>query len=98
MSFIEKFTDHRYAQCHMRHYDDGTTALISYNTCAAELDAEGWLRVNGLYSMTTRKHLSWFAKELSRVFGINLTYGDMRDLYTSGDMLNLHTGEVRDFS
>lgn len=96
MTRIEKFADHRSAQCHMRHYEDGTTALISYNTCAAELDAEGWLRVNGLYSMTTRKHLGWFAKELARAFCINLTYGDLRDLYTSGDMLNLLTGEVRE--
>lgn len=96
MSNIEKFADHRYAQCYMRHYEAGTTALISYNTCVAVVDDEGWLRVNGLYSMTTRKHLGWFAKELSRVFGINLTYSDLRDLYTSGDMLNLLTGEVRE--
>jgi len=96
MSCIEKFADHRYAQCHLRHYEDGTTALISYNTCAAELDAEGWLRVHGLYSATTRKHLGWFAKYLTEFFNIRLTYHDLRDLYTSGDTMNLLTGELRE--
>ena len=96
MSYIEKFNGHRHAQCYMRHYNDDTTALISYNTVVAELDDEGWIRVNGLYSATTRKHLGWFAKELARMFNIRLTYHDLRDLYTSGDMLNLLTGEVRE--
>ena len=96
MSNITKFADHRYAQCHIRTYADGTTALISYNTCAAELDAEGWLRVNGLYSATTRRHLGWFAKHLAALFNLHLTYADLRDLFTTGDEMNLLTGELRE--
>ena len=42
---------------------DQEIALISYTTVVAKIDKEGWLTINGLYSMTTRKHISKFVRE-----------------------------------
>ena len=46
---IIKFTDHKYAQAHMEPIHGGL-ALYSYDTRVAEV-IDGWLRINGLYSM-----------------------------------------------
>ena len=89
MMYTEKFANHRYAQCYMIHYPDGASAQISYATCVAEITADGWLRVHGLYSMTTRRHLGWFGK----VIGVG--YGTMRDLAGTGYEMDVTTGEVR---
>lgn len=57
-----------YAQAHVELYDDGTIVLISYSTAVVQLvpDTEKggyWIGVSGLYSATTRKHISAFMRE-----------------------------------
>ena len=51
----------------------------------------GWLKIYGLYSMTTRKHIGWFMKEL----GFN--YQIAKQIYHDCKYLNIYTGEVRDW-
>ena len=86
---MKKFNDHRAAKAWYTTDTLGRpNALISYSTTVAEVDSTSWLYINGLYSMTTRKHLGWFMQLLG------LTYQDAKRLYENGEKLNLLTGEV----
>ena len=51
---------------------------------------EGWLSCNGLYSMTTIKHIGWFMRERG------MTYQLAKQLYQDNKEYNINTGEVRD--
>ena len=62
--------------------------LISYTTVVIYINEEGWLTVTGLYSATTRKHISAFMRELG------MDYQLAKQLYTDGYRLNIWTGEV----
>lgn len=84
-----KFEEHTNAQARINYYTDGTVALQSYNTIVVEV-REGWVKINGLYSATTRKHIGWFAKML------NLTYQDLKRLYEDNKMYNVYSGEIKD--
>lgn len=86
---IIKFTDHKYAQAHMEPIPGGL-ALYSYTTRVAELK-DGWLHINGLYSMTTRRHIGWFMRELGP-----FTYQLAKQLVEDHKDFNIWTGEVRD--
>ena len=71
---------------------DGISALVSYNTVVARLDNEGWLTVNGLYSMTTRRHIRWFLAEYCN----GTCFSVARDVCVKDNMqYNIHTGEVQ---
>jgi hypothetical protein len=87
---IRKFNDHKYAQAQVVTYPDNSQALISYTTTVVEIDPEGWLRVNGLYSRTTIRHISWFMRELG------FTYQLAKQLYWDRKEMNIYTGEVID--
>ena len=85
-----------YAQAKVRITDNSTAILVSYVTEVASIDADGWVRVRGLYSMTTRRHLSAFAREyrttydkLKKCYEQSLTY----NIYT-GEFVSLITGEI----
>lgn len=84
-----KFEGHKQAQAHKENIFGGI-ALYSYNTKVAEI-RNGWLHIYGLYSMTTRKHIGWFMKEL----GFN--YQIAKQLYNDYKSMNIYTGEVRDW-
>lgn len=84
-----KFADHKYAQAQINTYPDGSKALQSYDTIVVEIDPEGWLKVNCLYSMTTIRHIGWFMREL----GFN--YQLAKQLYNDNVEMNIKTGEVR---
>ena len=86
-----KFADHKYAQAQINTYPDGSQALQSYSTIVVEIDREGWLKVNGLYSMTTIRHIGWFMRELG------LTYQLAKQLYNDRKEFNIYTGEVIDW-
>ena len=86
---IIKFTDHKYAQAHMEPIHGGL-ALYSYDTRVAEV-VDGWLRINGLYSMTTRRHIGWFMRELG-----GFTYQLAKQMYLDNKEFNVYTGECRD--
>ena len=83
-----KFNDHKYAQAQINTYPDGSRALQSYSTIVVEIDPEGWLKVNGLYSMTTIRHIGWFMRELG------FTYQLAKTLYNDDKLMNIFTGEV----
>lgn len=84
---IRKFENHKAAACKVYEYDNGNKVLVSYTTAVCELDHEGWLIVNGLYSMTTIKHIGWFMKELG------LTYQLAKQIYNDYMKYNIYTGE-----
>lgn len=89
------FPEHKYASAYVWQDNDGYT-LVSYSTCVAHLDNDGWLTVNGLYSATTRKHLGWFAKYVARLANSTVTYYDMKRCYKDRQRYNVLTGEVQD--
>lgn len=90
MTYIHRFSDHPYAQAYVQEHDDTSCELVSYSTVVVEIDELGWLRVNGLYSMTTIKHIGWFMRER----GFN--YYTAKQLYKDGMEMNIHTGEMRE--
>ena len=83
-----KFKDHPYAQASVIENIWGEKALKSYHTIVIEIDSEGWLKVNGLYSMTTIRHIGWFMRELG------FTYQLAKTLYNDNKEFNIYTGEV----
>ena len=91
MSYTTKTNNgHKYAQTHVRIFDDNTVQLVSYTTTVIEITPDGWLSVNGLYSMTTIKHIGWFMRERG------FTYQLAKQLYKDNKLFNVYTGEVRD--
>ena len=86
---IIKFADHKQAQAHME-ITGNVIALYSYTTRVAEI-REGWLTIFGLYSMTTRRHISWFMREIGK-----FDYQLAKQLYEDGKKMNIYTGEVLD--
>lgn len=75
-----------YAQATIKHYDDGAVALVSYVTTVAAIDKDGWLTVYGLYSNTTRRHLSAFAAECCKT-----DYYTLKTCYVDGLLYNVRT-------
>lgn len=65
--------------------------LVSYQTAVATITSEGWLTVNGLYSMTTRRHISAFVKEYAPAI---TSFETIKFLARTGMKMNIHTGEV----
>ena len=71
-------------------YEPACEFLVSYETIVAELTADGWLTVYGLFSATTRKHLS----KWGRFHGVY--YATLKRLYEQGKSRNIYTGEERE--
>lgn len=80
-----------YAQAHVAVTSNGAT-LVSYKTPVASI-RDGWLTINGLYSMTTRKHLSAFCREYVNE---SMTFDSIKYLANNPVMMNIHTGEIVD--
>lgn len=87
----KRIKGHEHAQVKINYYNDYSTELISYSTIVITIDADGWLHVNGLYSMTTIKHIGWFMK----MHG--LTYQTAKTLFNNRQDINLETGELRNW-
>ena len=87
MNNMKKFNSHPYANCCILEIEGGI-ALQSYNTVVATIE-NGWLKINGLYSATTRRHIGWFVKEYA-----NMSYQTAKRLYTDNYRYNIWTGEV----
>lgn len=71
--------------------EDYSVTLMSYTTAVASIDAEGWLRVAGLFSPTTRRHLSAFMRE----YGRGADYSAVKTCAEKSVMFNVFSGEVR---
>ena len=82
-----------YAQAKVRNYCGIGRDLIvlqSYQTDVIIIDND-WLEVTGLYSMTTRKHISAFMAE----YGNGYTFKDAKECFEKGYKLNIATGEIK---
>jgi hypothetical protein len=87
---IKKLKSMPYAQAHIEIVDD-TQYLFSYYTLVATVrtvDGEKWIRCYGLYSATTRRHISAFAKENG------LQFTDFKGVAGGSYEMNMSTGEV----
>jgi len=87
---IKKLQSMPYAQAHIEIHDD-TQYLFSYRTLVATIrteNGEKWIRCYGLYSATTRKHISAFAKEN------DLQFTDFKSVAGGSYEMNMSTGEV----
>lgn len=90
MNYTKSFNNgHKYASTFVRTFENGTVQLVSYSTTVIEIDKDGWLTVNGLYSMTTIKHIGWFMRERG------LTYQLAKQLYNDNVKYNIYTGEIK---
>lgn len=79
------------AQAHVViNHKTNKTSLVSYRTEVATIDSNGWLRIYGLVSATTRKHISAFMKEYT-----NRDYSTAKYLFERKKIMNLFTGETR---
>ena len=85
---IKKLKSIPYGQCCVEIVNDNTFYLWSYRTLVAKVE-KSWLTINGLYSMTTRKHIGAFMREYCAS-----DYQFAKQLYTDGVMYNIDTGEV----
>jgi hypothetical protein len=90
---IKKLTAMPYAQAHVEIHEDGAKSLFSYVTLVAHITADGWLTIYGLYSATTRKHISAFMKEYG---GGILDYYSAKGAYEGNYRINIFTGEIED--
>lgn len=77
-----------YAQARV-HTHPACIWLQSYDTCVAVLEND-WLTINGLYSMTTRRHLTAFCKEYCG----GIPFATIKMLATQHLILNIRTGEI----
>lgn len=89
---IKKLSAHPYAQAFVEIDDNNNISLWSYRTLVAKIEGD-WLTVNGLYSATTRRHISSFMHEYTQ-----FDYNTAKQIYTDGKSLDITTGEVVDIN
>ena len=89
---IKKLSKLPYGQAFVEIDDNGNIALWSYRTLVAKIEGD-WLTVNGLYSATTRRHISAFMSEYTP-----FDYNTAKQIYTDGKSLDITTGEVVDIT
>ena len=85
---IDKLKFMPYANAHVKRYSDGGAVMTSYWTDVVLVNSDGWVICTGLYSATTRRHISAFARE------IGLDYYALKQLWCENLAYNLNTGEV----
>lgn len=85
-----------YAQAHIREYEN-EIYLISYTTLVAEIkadqDGNRWLKVNGLYSQTTKRHIMAFVRENCEY---NIDFYTIKNIVADKMAICLDTGELID--
>ena len=87
---IRKLSAMPYAQAHIEIDNANNKEFFSYVTRVATLTNDGWLTIYGLYSMTTRKHISAFCKEYCEA----VDYQMAKQAYEDGYSINIYTGEI----
>ena len=87
-----------YAQAHVEDwypYDVPRTVLWSYTTQVVKVVKGHWVSCSGLYSMTTRKHISAFMREyFPQLDGKGFQI--IKGIAGRGVELNIDTGEIRE--
>ena len=87
-----------YAQAHIYdqyEYDVPVVELWSYTTCVVRVIRGHWLQCTGLYSMTTRKHISAFMREMFPELN-GSGFWLCKSIAGTGKEMDIRTGEVRD--
>jgi len=87
---MKKLAKMPYAQACVIITNDGTVLLKSYETIVAAITPERWLTVYGLYSMTTRKHISAFLAE----WAAPITFSTAKMICNNKYRININTGEI----
>ena len=91
--------NHENAQCRIYPRNDTHMGevLVSYATKVAEVK-DDVLTVYGLYSATTRRHISWFMQYLRNRYNYRsdlATYRQAKDCAELGISVNLYNGDVK---
>lgn len=81
-----------YAQAKVLIDDEGNVSLISYTTKVCSLSNDGWLVCYGLYSATTRKHISNFMREYTPISD----YYTAKCCYERHISFNIYSGEIKE--
>ena len=96
LDYSKSIHGHEHAQVRVDYFTDGTIELISYTTKIITVTPDGWLSCTGTYSATTRKHIGWFMRQLSREKSVTgLGYYLAKKMYEDEKEYNIKTGEVR---
>lgn len=77
-----------YAQACVREYPEQATVILQSYSTDVVIIKDGVMTVTGLYSATTRKHISAFMRE------IGLDYQTAKKAYEGGYKFDIYTGEV----
>lgn len=85
---IKKLAKLPYGQAFVEIDDNGNLYLWSYRTLVLQIE-NNWLTVYGLYSTTTRRHISAFMSEYTQ-----FDYYTAKNCYTDNYSLDITTGEV----
>lgn len=85
---IKRLTKMPYAHACVIYANKDNFSLYSYTTPVVTVK-DGKLHVNGLYSMTTRRHIGAFMQEYC-----NSSYALAKQLYLDGYDYDINTGEV----
>lgn len=97
---VKKLSKIPYGQVQVLEYDDEPNvryALKSYNTIVAIITDYDDLIVYGLYSATTRKHISAFVREYCNIdysVAKKCALNNLGYKITTGDFYDLATGEI----
>lgn len=67
-----------HGQAVAQHLNDGSIKLVSYRTDVALIKPNGGIECYGLFSATTRRHISAFSREYG------YTYQDFKQAYLNG--------------
>lgn len=94
MPEIRRLSTRPYAQAKVI-IDNGWITLVSYKTKVVTITPSGWIDVKGLFSRTTRNHISAFVKEYVKYpNGESMTYQELKALYEKDWLFNYRTGEI----
>lgn len=86
-----RLKNHPFAQCTVKEFDDALV-LQSYSTDVIIFDKRhGDLACSGLYSATTRRHISAFLKE----YFPNVDFKTVKKIAGTSLTYNVRTGEVK---
>ena len=77
-----------YAQAKVREYPEKALVILQSYATDVIIISDGIMTVTGLYSATTRKHISAFMRE------IGLNYQTAKNAYEGGYKFDIFTGEA----
>ena len=95
-----RLKDHPCAQCGITRpsNDNGTLLFVSYETIVCEIDKDGYFHLNGIFSVTTSKQISWFLSEWCKDNSHRrdlCNYSFLRKKWERGIDVNLWNGDER---